>query len=205
MPSTSTASPAEDAERTRWALDRAAALARGSVEARTLTHLRGARWGRLAAVAAARSATRPSRSCARCRRCRRTSRWASPCTPAAASTTPPDGRELVDGEIGTSFGIHTNTDDNPNVVIDLLGRYWIDTVKIHNRVDGWFDDCLPLVVELSQDGKKWEEIGRRDRALRASAPWVVDGGGRPASFVRVRVDRKSYLLLSEVEVFGKKG
>ncbi|MGH7293369.1 MAG: hypothetical protein ACRELB_00480, partial [Polyangiaceae bacterium] len=114
-------------------------------------------------------------------------------------------RELTDGEKGTTFTKLTLQDDNPNAVIDLLGRYWIDKVKIYNRADGWFDDCLPLVVEVSKDGSRWDEIGRRTEHFGAGTPWVVDGGGRPASFVRVRVDRKSYLLLSEVEVFGKKG
>ena len=123
--------------------------------------------------------------------------------PSSRKAGPPDGHELVDGDIGTSFGVLTNVEDSPSVVIDLQDRYWIDSVKVHNRVDGWFDDCLPLVVELSQDGVHWDAIGRRDQHFDANPPWVVDGGGRPAHFVRVRVDRKSYLALSEVEVYGK--
>ena len=73
-----------------------------------------------------------------------------------------------------------------------------------NRVDGWFDDCLPLVVELSRDGVKWEEIGQREDHFGTDPPWIVNAGGRMATQVRLRVARKSYLALSEVEVFGKK-
>jgi hypothetical protein len=193
---------AEDAERTRWALDRAATLVRRGVEARSLTNVRGARWGRLAALLllvgyatfAITRATIVPKDIA----------LGKPVHPSSRKHNPPDGHELVDGEIGTSFGIHTNTEDSPNVVIDLQARYWIDSVKVYNRVDGWYDDSLPLVVELSQDGTQWDEIGRREEHFDANPPWVVNGRGKPAQFVRVRVARKSYLALSEVEVYGKR-
>jgi hypothetical protein len=193
---------AEDAERTRWALDRAATLVRHGVEARTLGHVRGARWGRLAAIlvvvgyaafALTRALVLPKNIA-----------LGKPVHPSSRKAAQLDGHDLVDGDIGTSYGVHTNTEDSPSVVIDLQSRYWIDSVQVHNRVDGWFDDSLPLVVELSQDGKTWDEIGRREQHFDASPPWVVNGRGKPAQFVRVRVDRKSYLALSEVEVFGKK-
>jgi hypothetical protein len=193
---------AEDAERARWALDRAATLVRHGVEARTLTNVRGVRWGRVTAILlligyAAFMVTRAlvfPKNIA----------LGKPVHPSSRKHNPPDGKELVDGEVGTSFGIHTNVEDSPNVVIDLQARYWIDSVKVYNRVDGWYDDSLPLVVELSQDGSKWDEIGRRTEHFDASPPWVVSGRGKPAEFVRVRVDRKSYLAISEIEVYGKK-
>jgi hypothetical protein len=193
---------AEDVERARWALERAAARLRRSVEARSVANLRGTRWGRWAAVALVlayaafaivRAALLPKNIA-----------LGKPVHPSSRHVNPPDGHELVDGEVGTSFGVHTNNEDDPNVVIDLQGAYWIDSVKVYNRVDGWFDDCLPLVVELSVDGTKWTEIGRRETHFEASPPWAVSGGGRPAQFVRLRVARRGYLALSEVEVFGKK-
>jgi hypothetical protein len=193
---------AEDAERARWALDRAAVMVRARVEARSVTNVRATRWGRWAALvllvgyailAVVRATVLPKNLALN-----------KPVHPSSRKHNPPDGRELVDGEIGTSFGLHTNVEDNPNVVIDLQDKYWIDSVKVHNRVDGWFDDCLPLVVELSVDGQKWDEIGRREDHFDASPPWTVNGRGKPASFVRVRVDRHSYLALSEIEVYGKK-
>ena len=192
---------AEDAERARWALDRASTLVRHGVEARSLTHVRGARWGRLAAVllligyatfAITRAYVLPKNIA-----------LGKPVHPSSRKHNPPDGKELVDGEIGTSFGIHTNTEESPNVVIDLEAKYWIDSIRVYNRVDGWYDDSLPLVVELSQDGTKWDELARRDTHFDASPPWIIAGRGKPAQFVRLRVARKSYLALSEVGVFGK--
>jgi hypothetical protein len=191
--------PAEDAERTRWALERAASMLQRRVEARTLVNVRVTRWARWAALAVVvayavfavlRATVLPKNIALN-----------KPVHPSSRKHNPPDGRELVDGEIGTSFGLHTNVEDSPNVVIDLQDRFWIDSVKVHNRVDGWFDDSLPLVVELSVDGAKWDEIGRREEHFDT---WTVSGRGKPATMVRVRVDRHSYLALSEIEVYGKK-
>jgi hypothetical protein len=196
---------AEDLERARWALDRAASLLKGRVEARTLASVRGTRWGRVAAVLVVVAyaallvvrATLMPKDIALGKPVHPSSR---PAGPKAA----PDGHELVDGDFGTSVGVYTNTEDNPSVVIDLQDSYWIDKVKVYNRLDGWFDDCLPLVAEVSTDGKSWEQIGRREEHFGTDPPWIVDGGGRRATQLRLRVARKSYLALSEVEVFGKK-
>lgn len=193
----------EDVERSRWALDRAAGMLRRRVESRTLVAVRGTRWGRISAVvvlllwgvlALARAKLLPKNIA-----------YGKPVHPSSLADNPPSGRELVDGETGASYGFKTREEDNPNVVIDLEGMYWIDTIKVHNRVDGWFDDGLPLVVELSRDGNKWDEIARRDRHFDANPPWVIEAGGRGARYVRLRVARRAYLALSEVEVYGKPG
>ncbi|HTQ45498.1 MAG TPA: discoidin domain-containing protein [Polyangiaceae bacterium] len=193
----------EDVERARWALDRAASMLRGHVESRTLVAVRGTRWGRLAAVtvlvlwgvlALAKAKLLPKNVA-----------YGKPVHPSSLAETIPDGRELVDGDTGDSYAFKTREEDMPNVVIDLGGIYWLDTIKVHNRVDGWFDDCLPLVVEVSRDGNKWDEVARRERHFDANPPWVVDAGGRGARFVRLRVARHASLALSEVEVYGKPG
>lgn len=194
--------PPEDAERARWALERAATMLRRRVEARSLQNVRGTRWGRVAAVllvlawiaAAVLRATVLPQNIARGKLVR----------PSSYKQNPPDGHELVDGDIGTSFGVHTNTEDGPTVTIDLLGSYWLQTIKVYNRVDGWYDDCLPLVVEISGDGKTYAELARRETHFGASPPWTIDAGGRGARFVRLRVDRRSYIALSEVEIYGRK-
>jgi hypothetical protein len=197
--------PAEDVERARWALDRAASLLRRRIEARTLVSVRGTRWGRIAAVLAVLGyvtlqvvrATLLPRDIALGKPVRLSS------VTGKNKPTPQDGQALVDGDLGPT-PVSTTTEDNPSIVVDLVDSYWIDKVKVYNRADGWFDDCLPLIVELSADGKSWEQIGRREEHFGVDPPWVVEGGGRRATQVRLRVARKSYLALSEVEVFGKK-
>jgi hypothetical protein len=194
----------EDVERARWALDRAGAMLRQRIESRTVVAVRGTRWGRFAAVVVL--LVWGVVAFARARLLPKNIALGKPVHPSSLAENPPSGAELVDGETGASFGVKTREEDNPNVVIDLEGVYWIDTIKVHNRVEGWFDDCLPLVVELSRDGTKWDEIARRDRHFDANPPWVIEGGGRGARYVRLRVARPhAYLALSEVEVYGKLG
>jgi hypothetical protein len=195
---------AEDVERARWALDRGASMLRRRIEPRTLGHVRRVRWARAAAaivllggalIAAIRAVAAPV-DVAR----------GKPVHASSYHVNPPDGHELVDGEIGTGFGVHTSTEDNANVVIDLVDSYRIATVKVYNRVDGWFDDILPLVVEVSMDGTTYREIGRREEHFGTRPPWIIDTRAHPepARYVRLRVPRHGYIALSEVEVFGKK-
>ncbi len=194
---------AEDVERARWALDRAASMLRRGVESRSLVAVRGTRWGRLAAVVVL--VLWGAVALARAKLLPKNIALGKPVHPSSLAESQPSGPELVDGETGASYGFRTREEDNPNVVIDLQGVYWIDTIKVHNRVEGWFDDCLPLVLELSRDGNKWDEVARRERHFDANPPWVVQAGGRGARYVRLRVARHSYLALSEVEVYGKPG
>jgi hypothetical protein len=192
----------EDAAATRWALDRAASMLRGRVEARSLANIRATRWGRVAALGivlgyAALEAIRAAVVMPNVA-------LHKPVSPSSVAHVPADGQSLVDGETGTSFGVHTQVEDSPRVVIDLLDTYRIRRLKVHNRVDGWFDDCLPLVAELSEDGRSYKEIARRDTHFGGDPPWVIDANDEPARYVRLRIPRKGYLALSEVEVFGRR-
>jgi hypothetical protein len=186
--------------RLRIALERAAAALRKSVEARTLVHVRAQRWGRLAAIAVlvlyaawlgVRRRIVPVNVAI-----------GKPVLVSSYKVNPPDGHELVDGRPGFTFAVETNVEESPHVVIDLLADYAIGRMAIHNRADGWWDDCLPLVVELSRDGKTYTELARRDTHFGFDAPWVIEASGRMARYVRVRVARRSYLALGRVEIFG---
>ncbi len=192
----------EDVERARWALDRAAGMLRRRIESRSVVHVRATRWGRWAAVALVLAWA--LLSFARARLLPQDIALGKPVHPSSQKQAPPDGQTIVDGSTGTSVGVHTNVEDSPNVVIDLEAPYWLSSVKVYNRMDGWFDDCLPLVAEVSVDGKAYEELARRETHFGTSPPWVVDAGGHLARYVRLRVARKGYLALSEVEVYGKK-
>jgi hypothetical protein len=191
--------PAEGA-RTRIALERAASMLRRRVEARSAVNIRGTRWGRVAGLAllvvylgvtAARAVFLPKNVA-----------LGKPVHPS--SSRHGDGKELVDGELATVPGVFTNVEEAPSAVIDLMDVYALDEVRVHNRLDQAFDDCLPLAVEVSTDGSSYREIGRRDAHFAADPPWVVAGNHVPARYVRVKVLHRGYLALSEVEVFGKK-
>jgi hypothetical protein len=115
----------------------------------------------------------------------------------------PSAAPLVDGDVEPTWGIHTRSEQSPWAIIDLEASHAIDRLVVHNRGDGWFADCLPLVVEVSQDGASFTSIGRRTEHFDQSSPWELNANGRAARYVRLRVDRPSYLALSEVEVFSK--
>jgi hypothetical protein len=192
----------DDADRVRDALERAASVLSRRLEARSLANVAGTRWGRTIAlvvvvgyalVAGVRAAVLPVDVALH-----------KPVLQSSVGATPPSGHTIVDGELGSSYGVHTGSEDSPSVMIDLLDTYRIDRVQVHNRIDGWFDDCLPLVLELSTDGKTFDEIARREQHFDGTPPWVVHAYGRAAHYIRLRIPRRGYLVLSQVEVFGKK-
>lgn len=188
--------------RLHQALDRAAAALRGQVESRSLLHVRALRWGRLFAMVVVslyavwvgvRRRVMPANIA-----------LGKPVKVSSYKENPPDGHELVDGRPGFTYAVITKTEDSPNVVVDLQGDYAVERVAIYNRADGWWEDCLPLVVEFSRDGKTYVEVGRRETFFGFTTPWVIQASGRMARYVRIRVARKSYLALGRLEIFGSK-
>jgi hypothetical protein len=195
--------PPDERVRTRAALERAAAALSRTVEARSRLHVRALRWARLGAIlvvlayaAWVLASHRAGRSV--------NLATGKPVHASSLAQNPPDGHELVDGHPGFTFGVQTNKEESPSVVIDLLADYPIDTVKVYNRADGWYGDCLPLVLEFSKDGKTYTEVAQRTDFFDFQTPWVVDAGERWARYVRLRVAHRGYLTLGLVEVFGKK-
>ncbi len=166
----------EDAARTRVALERAASLLAGHVEARSLVNIRGTRWGRRAgmallalygAVLAGRAVFLPKNVA-----------LDKPVHPS--SSRHGTGQELVDGELDTVPGVLTGMEESPNAVIDLMDTYAIDEVRVHNRLDQAFDDCLPLAVELSVDGVTTRESGDATSTSRQT----LRGSSRRATSAR---------------------
>ncbi len=189
--------------RLRTALDRAASALRRRAEVRSWLEIRALRWGRLAAIVVVvlyaswlgvRSRFVPTNISAG--------------KPVVASSRHPRSlaseHELVDGHPGVGYGVHTNQDDSPFVEIDLLGNYAIDRIDVYNRSDGYADDCLPLIVELSVDHAAYTQVGRREDHFGSDSPWTIAGANHVARYVRLRVAHHSYLALGKVDVFGIK-
>jgi F5/8 type C domain len=119
---------------------------------------------------------------------------------SVAFDTTPDG--VVDGLIYGQLGFHSTEEESPWVAIDLGARHAIDRVEIFGRSDCCYDQSLPLVAEISDDGVSYRDVGTRNDPLRPFDPWALDLGLAGARFVRVRTPRVAYLVLSEVRVFG---
>ncbi|HVU49735.1 MAG TPA: discoidin domain-containing protein [Polyangia bacterium] len=118
-----------------------------------------------------------------------------------ASVTPGG---LTDGVIeGAFYGIHTKVGGSQWVQVDLESVYAIDKIDIYNRGDGYFDEGLPFVLQLSEDGVTFTDIDRRTTTFTQTTPWVVNAGGRRARYVRVAGAPGKYVSLSELEVYAK--
>ncbi len=118
------------------------------------------------------------------------------------STSPQGG--LTDGSTSAAYGVHTNLEENPWVRVDLGAVYRLKKIKIFNRSDGWFDDCLPLTLELSENGTDFAQVDRRTTSFGAWSPWSYSAGGARARFIQVRGVKGKFVALGELEAFGKK-
>jgi hypothetical protein len=110
----------------------------------------------------------------------------------------------VDGDRSTSYGFHSVEDDAPWLSIDLGQRILIDKVKVFGRSDCCFDQSIPLVLEISDDGVTYKEVATRTENFSDYNPWIVPCQKAGARYIRLRVQRRSYLVVNEVEVYGKK-
>jgi F5/8 type C domain-containing protein len=109
---------------------------------------------------------------------------------------------LTDGVTTGSYGAHTKVGEVPWLSVDLQGVFLIKKVKVYNRGDGWFDDALPVTVQLSLNGKDFVDVGTRTTTFGQLVPWTLKVGHQRARWVRVRGADGKYLALSELEVFG---
>jgi hypothetical protein len=113
----------------------------------------------------------------------------------------PTADHLVDGKLRGTFDIATIESEHAFVQIDLEDVFSIDRVNVVNRGDGWYDDSLPLVLSVSTDGERFDDVARRDEHFDW---WVIGLGGRPVRFVRLSKPDRGYIALNEVEVYGRK-
>ncbi len=109
---------------------------------------------------------------------------------------------VVDGELNGRFGFHSVEEDSPWLSIDLERPYLLKTVEIYGRGDCCYDQSLPLVLEVSDDGKSYRKIAERTTSFNEYEPWVVKPRAERARFVRLRANHHGLLVLGEVVVHG---
>ncbi len=168
-----------------------------SIESRTPTELRGLVYGRFAAIALAVCAalwaeSKPYRI--------HDVALGKPVTTSPLLAPPATPEGIVDGRTRGTFGLQTTRGRAPFVTIDLERTYLIRRIAIYNRADGWYDEILPLSLEVSADGITFEHVATRTEHFTV---WDLRfDAGLNARWVRVSKDN-GYIALNEIEVYAR--
>jgi hypothetical protein len=124
--------------------------------------------------------------------------------PASASSlvrTSPPATGVTNGIIEPSFGVQTTFEDQPWVMVDLGKPHALGEVRVYNRGDGWADEGLPFVLEVSIDGVNWTVIDRRAASFSQVIPWKAKAHGARGRYVRLRCPHRGYIAIDEIKVF----
>jgi hypothetical protein len=93
--------------------------------------------------------------------------------------------------------LHTETENNPWVEIDLGAPTKVHRIEVINRGDCCADRATPLVVEVSTDRAGWTQVARSDHDFGS---WKTNFPPRTARYVRLRVLKRSVLHLQAIAV-----
>ncbi len=113
-------------------------------------------------------------------------------------------RRLLDASDPGDFAFHTESETAPWAQVALPGMAEISGIYIANR--GAYDREVPLAVQVSADGKTWQEIFTSTQPLR---DWKIDLAGRGIRAQYIRALRrpeakKEPFHLRKLQVYGKK-
>jgi len=116
------------------------------------------------------------------------------------STAPASGEWLVNGVIERLYGAHTNVEDNPWMMIDLQRDVHARKIVIYNRGDGWFTDCLPLVVEVAQTPTSFHRVAIVESLFTQVRPRSISLD-ETVRYVRLTKRGHGSFALSEVAIY----
>ena len=97
-----------------------------------------------------------------------------------------------------SFFFHTQEQQGPWVEFDLGTPQRFSRVKVRNREDCCSDRAVPLVLEASSDGKKWNQLARKNEVF---STWQPEFTATEARWVRLRSTKKTMLHFVSVDIY----
>jgi hypothetical protein len=109
-----------------------------------------------------------------------------------------------DGIKSGRFDFCSAEEEMPWWMLDLQKPVNIDRIKVFGRGDCCYDQSIPLAFEVSDDGTVFRQVADRTTPFSESNPWVIRPDALTTRFIRLRTQRRSVLVLSEVEVYAKK-
>lgn len=101
------------------------------------------------------------------------------------------------GGYPTRILFHTNSEPSPWYQVDFGTPTTFSSATVLNRQDMAMPLAVPLVVEVSDDGKTFREVARRNEVFTS---WLATFPPQTARYFRLRVDRLSTLHLESVQV-----
>ncbi len=101
-----------------------------------------------------------------------------------------EGRGIVPEDAAPSALFHTREEHSPWVIVDLGSARRVRRVEVENRRDSYANRAFPLAIEVSMDASAWKRVAYRRVEFRN---WDASFNPTEARFVRLRVDRFSYL------------
>jgi hypothetical protein len=101
------------------------------------------------------------------------------------------------GGVPTAIFFHTRDEENPWLEIDLEGVRRFGRVEVDNRSDGGAERAVPLILEVSTDGKNYRQLAERTQLF---SNWVAKFPATEARYVRLRAPRRTMLHLERVSV-----
>lgn len=115
------------------------------------------------------------------------------------SEAPPGGREVVNGKIEHTYGMQTNEEENPWVLVDLERPTFVHRIVVYNRGDGWFTDCLPLTLEVGAEASALHVVETRETLFTQRRPWEI----KLDDTIRfIRLSKKhGYITLAEIAAY----
>ena len=106
-------------------------------------------------------------------------------------------KEFECAGVTTDIFFHTNIEHNPWFEYDFGAPLAFSTLTVRNRLDYGLERAVPLVAEVSNDGKDYREVARRQDWF---ATWRPHFPSQHARYLRLRVLGKSALHLTSVAV-----
>lgn len=106
-------------------------------------------------------------------------------------------RESECGGQRTDILFHTRLEQEPWFEYDFGAPVSFSRLTVRNRQDCCQDRAAPLLVEVSNDGKSYKEVIRRNEKFDL---WKPTFARQSARYLRLRVARESILHLEAVEV-----
>jgi hypothetical protein len=74
----------------------------------------------------------------------------------------------------------------------------LSSVKVQNREDCCSDRAVPLLLEVSSDGKQWKQLARKNDVFTT---WTAEFSSVEARWVRLRLARKGMLHLAGIDIY----